>query len=89
MFGLASGEKEGHYAIITTDCAKDISWLHERMPVILDTDEKIDMWLNPENTPETLLKILRPLEGLEWYGTKHFFQLGVDTNTLSVMKYRR
>jgi putative SOS response-associated peptidase YedK len=39
------------YTVITTDAHKGISWLHDRMPVILDPDtqsEEIAQWLDPK-----------------------------------------
>jgi len=65
-------EKHGdefHYAVITTRCAKDIGWLHDRMPVILDTEEKIDLWISGDYSTEKgkLLNLLQPLAGLECY----------------------
>jgi putative SOS response-associated peptidase YedK len=64
-----NGETEYHYTIITTRCAKDIAWLHDRMPVILDTDEKIDAWISDdwESNAVKLMKMMQPYEGLECY----------------------
>ncbi|KZT59580.1 DUF159-domain-containing protein [Calocera cornea HHB12733] len=59
------------YTIITTDSSKEMSFLHDRMPVILSTEEEIKMWLDPTITEwsnEKLGKLLRPYEGhLESY----------------------
>eukprot|EP00026_Physarum_polycephalum_P010477 Phypoly_transcript_10641.p1 GENE.Phypoly_transcript_10641~~Phypoly_transcript_10641.p1 ORF type:complete len:413 (+),score=137.37 Phypoly_transcript_10641:177-1241(+) len=58
-----------HYTIITTANAKDIGWLHDRMPVILDTDEKIDLWISGDYATQKneILSLLKPYEGLECY----------------------
>jgi len=59
------------YTIITTDSSKELSFLHDRMPVILSTEEDITTWLDPTITEwsnEKLGKLLRPYEGhLECY----------------------
>jgi putative SOS response-associated peptidase YedK len=66
-----SEEKLYTYTIITTDSNKQLSFLHDRMPVILDpgTDE-IKMWLDPTRTKwsKELQSMLKPFEGeLECY----------------------
>ncbi|RVX71229.1 hypothetical protein B0A52_04803 [Exophiala mesophila] len=66
-----SKEKLYTYTIITTDSNKQLSFLHDRMPVILDpnTDE-MKLWLNPAKNKwsKELQAILRPFDGeLECY----------------------
>ncbi|ANB11564.1 hypothetical protein AWJ20_4384 [Sugiyamaella lignohabitans] len=42
------GEDLYSFTIITTAAHKDIAWLHERMPVIVDPEDKLlDEWLDP------------------------------------------
>jgi len=36
------------YAIVTMDPIDEISFIHNRMPLILDTEEKVEKWLHPE-----------------------------------------
>eukprot|EP01102_Stenamoeba_stenopodia_P014400 TRINITY_DN4774_c0_g1_i1.p1 TRINITY_DN4774_c0_g1~~TRINITY_DN4774_c0_g1_i1.p1 ORF type:complete len:455 (+),score=116.49 TRINITY_DN4774_c0_g1_i1:83-1366(+) len=36
------------YAIVTMDPIDEISHIHNRMPLILDTEEKVEKWLHPE-----------------------------------------
>ena len=66
---LTESDPVFHYTIITTANAKDIGWLHDRMPVVLDTDEKIDLWIRGdyETQKDEILSVLKPYEGLEWY----------------------
>lgn len=66
-----SKEKLYTYTIITTDSNKQLSFLHDRMPVILDpnTDE-IKLWLNPAQNKwsKELQAMLKPFKGeLECY----------------------
>jgi SOS response associated peptidase (SRAP) len=59
------------YTIITTDPNKQLSFLHDRMPVILDAgSEAMKTWLNPETTKwsKELQSLLIPYQGeLECY----------------------
>lgn len=34
------------YTIMTTDSSKRLQWLHDRMPVVLTTDEQVQAWLD-------------------------------------------
>lgn len=69
--GSEEGEKLYTYTIITTDSNKQLKFLHDRMPVILDpgTDE-IKMWLDPSRNKwsRELQAMLKPFDGeLECY----------------------
>ncbi|KAF1931434.1 DUF159-domain-containing protein [Didymella exigua CBS 183.55] len=59
------------YTIITTDSNKQLNFLHDRMPVILDNgSEAIRTWLDPTRTEwsKDLQSLLKPYEGeLECY----------------------
>ncbi|KAJ4295598.1 hypothetical protein N0V90_007611 [Kalmusia sp. IMI 367209] len=59
------------YTIITTDSNKQLSFLHDRMPVILDNgSDAIRTWLDPNRTEWSmdLQSLLKPFEGeLECY----------------------
>jgi hypothetical protein len=63
------------YAIITTANTKELGFLHDRMPVILENgSEDIKKWLNPDTTTWTkdLQALLMPYPGeLEWYPVPH------------------
>jgi putative SOS response-associated peptidase YedK len=64
-------EKLYTYTIITTDSNKQMSWLHDRMPVILDPgSDKLKTWLDPGRAEwsKELQSILKPYTGeLEIY----------------------
>ena len=66
-----SDEKHYTYSIITTDSNKQLSFLHDRMPVILENgSEDIRTWLDPGRCEWTkeLQSLLRPFDGeLECY----------------------
>jgi hypothetical protein len=62
---IDSEERIFSYTIITTNSAKSVSFLHDRMPVILDPDTpEFTKWLDPNEpwSPE-IAKILMPYEG--------------------------
>lgn len=64
-------KKNYTYTIITTDSNKQLKFLHDRMPVILDpASEKLKTWLDPGRYEwsQELQGILKPFEGeLEVY----------------------
>ena len=66
-----SEEKLYTYTIITTDSNKQLSFLHDRMPVILDAgSEAMKIWLDPERNKwsKELQSLLKPYVGeLECY----------------------
>ncbi|KAF2110721.1 hypothetical protein BDV96DRAFT_500639 [Lophiotrema nucula] len=66
-----SDEKLYTYTIITTDSNKQLNFLHDRMPVILENgSEAIKTWLDPNRTEwsKDLQSLLKPFEGeLECY----------------------
>ena len=66
-----SQEKLYTYTVITTDSNKQLSFLHDRMPVILDAgSEAMKTWLDPERNKwsKELQSLLKPYDGeLECY----------------------
>lgn len=66
-----SEEKLYTYTVITTDSNKQLSFLHDRMPVILEPDsEEVKIWLDPKRNKwsKELQVLLKPFEGeLECY----------------------
>jgi putative SOS response-associated peptidase YedK len=56
---VAEGVKTRYYTIITTSANKQMSWIHDRMPLIVDKSQEID-WLasnkNWENVIQTPLQ---------------------------------
>jgi len=57
------------YTIITMNANKTMSWLHHRMPAILETEEQVLGWLNAtaETDSKELLSILKPATLLQYY----------------------
>ena len=47
-------------AILTTNANAVVGALHDRMPVII-SQEKRDVWLNPDADPDQLVELLEPL----------------------------
>ncbi len=47
------------FTVLTTDAAPWIRFVHDRMPVILEGDDRL-LWLDPEATPAELKSVLRP-----------------------------
>ncbi|KAL8756720.1 MAG: hypothetical protein Q9184_004410 [Pyrenodesmia sp. 2 TL-2023] len=66
-----SEEKHYTYTIITTDSNKQLSFLHDRMPVILENgSDAIRTWLDPKRSEwsKELQSLLKPYDGeLECY----------------------
>ena len=61
-----SDEKHYTYTIITTDSNKQLSFLHDRMPVILENgSDQVRTWLDPSRSEwsKDLQSLLRPFEG--------------------------
>ncbi|XP_038207375.1 abasic site processing protein HMCES isoform X2 [Zerene cesonia] len=56
------------YSVITMDSNETFSWLHHRMPAILDNDEQVEAWLDIDNVNVNLaLKYLTQTKILEWH----------------------
>lgn len=70
-WSAGSEEKQYTYTIITTDSNKQLKFLHDRMPVILDNgSDAIRTWLDPKRSEwsKELQSLLRPYDGeLECY----------------------
>lgn len=66
-----SDEKHYTYSIITTDSNKQLSFLHDRMPVVLENgSDQIRTWLDPGRSEwsKELQSMLKPYDGeLECY----------------------
>ena len=64
-------EKLYTYTVITTDSNKQLNFLHDRMPVILEPDtDAVKIWLDPKRNKwsKELQSLLKPFEGeLECY----------------------
>ena len=70
LTGAGSTERIYTYTIITTSSAKSVSFLHDRMPVIVEPDsDALRKWLDPnEGWSTDLANLLKAYEGrLLWY----------------------
>ncbi|APA07598.1 hypothetical protein sscle_03g023680 [Sclerotinia sclerotiorum 1980 UF-70] len=79
-----SDEKHYTYTIITTSSNKQLNFLHDRMPVILDNgSEDLRTWLDPKRSSwsKELQSLLKPYEGdLEIYPvSKEVGKVGNDS----------
>jgi putative SOS response-associated peptidase YedK len=67
---VGSAERIYTYTVITTNSAKSVAFLHDRMPVILEPGSTgLKRWLDPnEGWSMELANMLKPYEGeLLWY----------------------
>ncbi|XP_004519803.2 embryonic stem cell-specific 5-hydroxymethylcytosine-binding protein [Ceratitis capitata] len=63
-----NGDKMFSYSIITFESSKIMSWLHHRMPAILETEQQVNDWIDFKRvSDEEALATLRPATKLEWY----------------------
>ncbi|KAJ3184638.1 hypothetical protein HDU87_004041 [Geranomyces variabilis] len=71
---MVDGTEVWSYTIITTSSSKATSWLHDRMPVILDSEEDVALWLDPaKKFTDDVSALMRPLEsGLKWHPVSKF-----------------
>uniref|UniRef100_A0A8C9EHS7 Abasic site processing protein HMCES n=1 Tax=Pavo cristatus TaxID=9049 RepID=A0A8C9EHS7_PAVCR len=69
----AGGEPLYTYTIITVDASKDVSFIHHRMPAILDGDEAIEKWLDFAEVPtQEAMKLIRPTENIAFHPVSTF-----------------
>lgn len=63
-----SGDKMYSYSIITFESSKIMSWMHYRMPAILETEQQMNDWLDFKHKSDTqALSALRPATSLQWH----------------------
>ncbi|XP_067619980.1 abasic site processing protein HMCES [Eurosta solidaginis] len=68
MWDDDNGDKMFSYSIITFESSKIMSWLHHRMPAILETEHQVNDWLDFKRvTDNEALATLRPASKLQWY----------------------
>ncbi|NXB04900.1 HMCES protein, partial [Cnemophilus loriae] len=69
----AGGEMLYTYTIITVDASKDVSFIHHRMPAILDGDEAIRKWLDFAEVPtQEAIKLIQPTENIVFHPVSTF-----------------
>eukprot|EP01062_Namystynia_karyoxenos_P026263 TRINITY_DN20459_c0_g1_i1.p1 TRINITY_DN20459_c0_g1~~TRINITY_DN20459_c0_g1_i1.p1 ORF type:complete len:347 (+),score=94.34 TRINITY_DN20459_c0_g1_i1:69-1109(+) len=63
-----SKEHGEEFVALTVPAARDLEWLHDRMPAILTTADAVSLWLSwgSEPSPKELAALLRPLDGLSF-----------------------
>uniref|UniRef100_A0A8C0HRS6 Abasic site processing protein HMCES n=1 Tax=Buteo japonicus TaxID=224669 RepID=A0A8C0HRS6_9AVES len=77
----AGGEMLYTYTIITVDASKDVSFIHHRMPAILDGDEAIRKWLDFAEVPtQEAVKLIQPTENIVFHPVSTFVN-SVRNNT--------
>ncbi|ALC47109.1 CG11986 [Drosophila busckii] len=63
-----SGDKMYSYSIITFESSKIMSWMHYRMPGILETEQQMNDWLDFGRVSDVqALAALRPATALQWH----------------------
>ncbi|XP_025931295.1 abasic site processing protein HMCES isoform X2 [Apteryx mantelli] len=64
----AGGDMLYTYTIITVDASKDVSFIHHRMPAILDGEEAIRKWLDFAEVPtQEAVKLIQPTENIVFH----------------------
>nr|KAJ3422566.1 hypothetical protein HK105_007492 [Polyrhizophydium stewartii] len=63
------GVQDGEFVIVTCPAGKRLSWLHDRMPALLTTEEARSKWLDPAaRWSDALAALLVPDDSqLEWF----------------------
>lgn len=59
-----TGRLTESFAYVTCEANRMISFIHDRMPVVLD-DAGVATWLNPNASLESLLGVMQPLASME------------------------
>ncbi|XP_034231873.1 abasic site processing protein HMCES isoform X2 [Thrips palmi] len=56
------------YSVITMEANATFSWLHHRMPAILNSDEEVMDWIDCGRVPShKALQLLKPVDSLSWH----------------------
>lgn len=68
LFDTRNGDTS-RFAILTVPSTSNIEWLHDRMPAILDTNDKLETWLDTENTnsQDAMHHCIGPCSQVTWY----------------------
>lgn len=62
------GDKIYSYSIITFESSQIMSWLHSRMPAVLETDEEVAKWIDYKTySNNEALEVLKPAGKLSWH----------------------
>ncbi|KAJ3071640.1 hypothetical protein HDU98_004999 [Podochytrium sp. JEL0797] len=62
------------FVILTTTSENScLEWLHDRMPVVLTSEEARDQWIDPKTPISRVAHLMKPLEtGLKWHEVSPF-----------------
>lgn len=61
------------FSVITVDAHPAFSWLHHRMPAMLENEEEIRKWLDFGEVPlDEAVELIKPKDCLEWYPVSKF-----------------
>ncbi|XP_023932919.1 embryonic stem cell-specific 5-hydroxymethylcytosine-binding protein-like [Lingula anatina] len=62
------GEPLYTYSVITVEASSSLSWLHHRMPAILETDEDVKQWLDFGEVPlKEAVSVIHPASCLQYH----------------------
>jgi len=71
LFDRQVSEQHGElytYTVITVAASKSFSWLHHRMPAILESEGAVEKWLDVDSVKGSeAMKLLVPTDCLSWY----------------------
>lgn len=60
---VIDGVEQYTFTIVTTDSSEEIAWLHHRMPVILSSQQDINLWLDPSSGfTQQVSDLIKPLK---------------------------
>eukprot|EP00045_Choanoeca_perplexa_P015559 m.197369 g.197369 ORF g.197369 m.197369 type:complete len:375 (-) comp17023_c0_seq7:29-1153(-) len=67
--GLPAGASLETFTIITVPAAQSLTWLHDRMPAVLETSADVDAWLDHGTVPahEALSRLVSAETALSWH----------------------
>lgn len=78
------GQELYSVAILTTDSAKSLAWLHDRMPVVLDTSEKEALWLGTAtDQPTDVLQLVSKV----WRGSQAIILYVMQSTSVATNLY--
>ncbi|KAF8310790.1 DUF159-domain-containing protein [Clavulina sp. PMI_390] len=54
------------FTIVTTDSSKQLSFLHDRMPVVLTSEDDIELWLSDSDWSKAHAQLVKPCEEIKF-----------------------
>jgi len=75
------------YSVITMESSKTASFVHERMPAILDGKDKVSMWLDSKRVPiKEAIANLKPIEDIEMHPVSTLVNNSRNNSVECIMK---